>query len=73
MNTNINKKTSKCSDEKRRVAPVLRQMDIGDTEFFPSTQWVSLLTARQRLNMQESKNYSIKRNEGNTVKVTRIA
>ncbi len=73
MNTNITKKPSKYSDKKRRVAPTLRLMNIGDTEFFPSTQWVSLLTARQRLNMQESKNYSIKRNEGNTVKVTRIA
>lgn len=56
---------------KKRVAPTLRKMEIGDKEYFPATQWLSLMTARQRLNIQESMNFSIHRSENNQVEVTR--
>jgi|GEM_PF-5382140 len=74
MNTNIIINMNRNDTASRKsVAPVMRKMEVGSIEFFPSVQWNSLLTARQRLNIQESKKFSIQRCDENQVKVTRKA
>lgn len=71
MNTKINKNMNKNALIKKRVAPTLRKMEIGDKEQFPATQWSSLMTARQRLNIQDAINFSIRRSGDNMIEVTR--
>ena len=71
MNTKINKNMNKDALTKRRIAPTLKMMKVGDVERFPAVQWSALLTARQRINIQESKNFSIRRSERNQLEVIR--
>ena len=52
---------------KRRIAPTLK----NDESWRHFPVWCALLTARQRINIQESKNFSIRRSERNQLEVIR--
>lgn len=58
--------------EKRALAPIMREMAVGDTEEYPRTQYRSISVTASNLTIEEGKKFS-KRTIGNVVEVKRIA
>jgi hypothetical protein len=60
-------------EEKKRIAPTLREMKVGDVEKFPAECYTSLFVTISRLQfMRKGMRWSVRRCE-DAVKVTRTA
>lgn len=60
-------------EEKKRIAPTLREMEVGDVEMFPKESYTSLFVTISRLQfMRKGRKWSVRRCDAG-VKVTRTA
>lgn len=62
--------------EKKKIAPVLMKLKIGESEVYPAIQKSSIESTRQRLQQQFSfigMKFSVRLNDDRNIRVTRIA
>jgi predicted nuclease with RNAse H fold len=60
----------------KKIAPIMREMKIGESETYPASQKTAIESTRQRLQNQFSEKgikFSVKKVEDNNVCVTRIS
>lgn len=59
-------------DEKKRIAPTLREMMVGGHETFPKERYTSVLVTIQRLQFEMGSRWSVRRGK-DMLTVTRTA
>jgi hypothetical protein len=57
--------------EKKEITPILKSLEIGESENYPKSQYTSLLATLPRLRIQYNLKFSTSLNE-NSIKITRI-
>ena len=62
----------KVINEKRSIAPVLRNMKMGDVEVFPLSQYSSVVSVKRRIHLETGIKFKFKAKD-NCVILTRIA